>query len=76
MFGKNNREAPSYHTETRFVEKDLGSDWVEMFLAFAFLKIWHKTGTVPTKYKGFCYFTTFTPNSATFKVFYKPIILI
>lgn len=29
-------EAPSYHTETRFLEKDLGSDWTEMFQLLLF----------------------------------------
>lgn len=76
MFGKNNKEVPSYHTETRFLDKDLGSDCAEMFQLLAFYKIWCKTGTVPTKYKASCYFRKIPLNSATFKVFYKLIILI
>lgn len=44
MFGKNNREAPSYHTETRFLEKDLGSNRVEKLQLLLFKKSEAKQG--------------------------------
>lgn len=45
MFGRvTGKQAPSHHTETRFLEKDLSSDWVETAQLLLFYKSEAKQG--------------------------------